>query len=43
MIKYTSKTMDMMDLFLVIRVKLYKKSYFDNYSEEVFCQAIKIF
>ena len=42
MIKYTSKIMDMMDQFLVIRVNPIKNSYLDKYSKMLFCQAIKI-
>ena len=42
MIKYTCKTIDMMDWLLIIRIN-YKNSYFDNYQENYFCQATKIF
>ena len=34
--------MDMTDQLLAVRVDYEKKRYFDNYSEQLFCQVIKI-
>ena len=47
MIKYTSKTMISDPALskiwhLVMRVKIIKNSYSENYSKQLFCQSIKI-
>ena len=42
MIKYTFKTMDMTDWLLANRVNYKRKSYLNNYSKQLFGQAIKI-
>ena len=40
-IKYTSKTLEMMYQLMVIRVNYIKNSYLDRYLQKLSCQAIK--
>ena len=42
MTKYISKTMDLMEWILFIRVNYKKSSYLKDCLEKVLCQAIKI-